>query len=145
MISEIDALFPRLAEEGYSETSERTPEYNCVAWAAGDISAYWWPDPMHVGYWPDRAPREETAGAFVETFRMLGFEVCETADLEPGFDKVALYLDDAGHPKHAARQLPSGRWTSKMGKLEDIEHATLEALNGSLYGRAHVMLKRKLP
>ena len=145
MIPEIDALFPRLAEEGYSETSERTPEYNCLAWAVGDMSAFWWPDSMGVGYWPESAPRDETAIAFVETFRMLGFEVCENADPEPGFEKVAIYLDGAGHPKHAARQLPSGGWTSKLGKLEDIEHATLEALNGPLYGSAQVMLKRKLP
>ena len=27
---------------------------------------------------------------------------------------------------HAARQLPSGKWTSKLGDADDIEHNTLE-------------------
>ena len=41
--------------------------------------------------------------------------------LEPGFEKVALYAL-GGVPKHAARQLSSGRWSSKLGDLEDVEH-----------------------
>lgn len=113
MIPEIDALFPRLAEEGYRETSERTPEYNCVAWAAGDTAAFWWPDPMDVGYWPVGVPREETAAAFVRAFRMLDFEACEPGEMEPGFEKLALYLDPEGRPKHVARQLNNGWWTTR--------------------------------
>jgi hypothetical protein len=43
--------------------------------------------------------------------------------------------------KHAARQLPSGRWTSKIGVLEDIEHS-LRDLEGDEYGTATVLMKR---
>jgi hypothetical protein len=35
-------------------------------------------------------------------------------------------------PTHAARQLPSGRWTSKLVLREDIEH-DLHALSGEAY------------
>ncbi len=48
-----------------------------------------------------------------------------------------------GVPKHAARQLPNGRWTSKCGELEDIEHA-LEGVVGIWYGTVAHLLKRPL-
>lgn len=47
-------------------------------------------------------------------------------------------------PKHAARQLASGRWTSKLGKLEDIDHA-LHDLEGMLYGAVVLFMKRPRP
>ena len=46
-------------------------------------------------------------------------------------------------PKHAARQLPSGRWTSKLGFLEDIEHA-LHDLEGTEYGAVVLVMKRPI-
>jgi hypothetical protein len=48
-------------------------------------------------------------------------------------NNVALYADGQGVPLHAARQWPDGRWTSKLGAMEDIEHA-LQDLVGSEYG-----------
>jgi hypothetical protein len=46
---------------------------------------------------------------------------------------------------HAARSLPNGRWTSKLGNGEDIEHITLAVLEGDLYGKVRVFLKRQVP
>lgn len=43
-----------------------------------------------------------------------------------------------GIPSHAARQLPNGRWTSKCGQAEDIEH-DLRDLEGRLYGKGCVL------
>lgn len=43
---------------------------------------------------------------------------------------------------HAARQQPSGVWTSKLGQMEDIEHNMLEALRGDVYGRVGLILRR---
>ena len=45
--------------------------------------------------------------------------------------------------KHAARQLTSGRWTSKVGQNIDIEH-TLAGLEGPFYGEVVRILKREL-
>ena len=73
----------------------------------------------------------------------MGYEPCERGDLEPGFEKVAIFADDEG-PTHAARQLDNGRWTSKLGSMEDIEHA-LEGLAGSEYGRVVRYLRRQEP
>ena len=73
----------------------------------------------------------------------LGFVPCADESLEPGFQKVALFADPAGMPTHAARQLASGHWTSKLGQAEDIEHE-LRALKGEIYGAATLFLKRPL-
>jgi hypothetical protein len=58
-------------------------------------------------------------------------------------EKVALYATDEG-PAHAARQLSNGRWTSKLGRDEDIEHE-LEGLAGSHYGAVVQFLQRQVP
>jgi hypothetical protein len=39
--------------------------------------------------------------------------------------------------------LPSGLWTSKMGSGEDIEHETLQVLEGKSYGHPAAFLRRK--
>jgi hypothetical protein len=38
--------------------------------------------------------------------------------------------------------LPTGKWTSKLGDWDDIEHDTLEALEAAFYGRVAQIMKR---
>jgi len=47
-------------------------------------------------------------------FIPVGYSECHDASLEPGFEKIAIYANTDG-PQHAARQLVTGRWTSKLG------------------------------
>jgi hypothetical protein len=142
MSSNIEILFPKLRGSEYSITSPATPEYNCIAWAAGDTEAWWWPDSQNIYYWPPDVPRSETLAAFLRAYEILGYSRCHDANTEEGFEKVALYIGPNGKPTHAARQLPSGSWTSKLGQLEDIEHRSLESLINSPYGSIAVILKR---
>jgi hypothetical protein len=139
---DIEKLFPNLINSAYSITSPASVEYNCIAWASGDTERYWWPDSNNIGYWPDDVPREETLKAFIAVYEILGYTVCLNAGYEEGFEKAAIYVDSNGKPTHAARQLNSGRWTSKLGKLEDIEHNTLNNLSGSQYGTVAIIMKR---
>jgi hypothetical protein len=138
----LEALFPSLLKEGYGQTSPASTEYNCIAWAANRTDVAWWPDPLGVGYWPDGVPREETLEAFYLAFESIGYSRCDEGQMEIGFEKVALYAL-AGQPKHAARQLADGRWTSKLGKHIDISHA-LGGLEGEIYGQVVGYLKRSL-
>jgi hypothetical protein len=78
----------------------------------------------------------------VEAFKSLGFTVTSNSEYEEGYDKVAIYGQD-GEYTHAARQLTSGKWTSKIGGLEDIEHNSLEGLVGIEYGIVDRIMKRK--
>jgi hypothetical protein len=144
MVNLLEEIFPRLAKGDYSVTSPRDRDYNCVAWAAGDTRRWWWPGPdTEREYWPPGVRREETLSALQEAFASLGYAPCDDEGLEVGFDKVALFADAENVPMHVARQLPTGRWTSKLGTLEDIEHA-LRDLEGYSYGAVVLFLKRPL-
>jgi hypothetical protein len=144
MVRGIDDLFPGLRTNAYRILAPPDPVYNCIAWAAGVTDRWWWPagDPQQV-FWPAGVPRQEAIEAVQAAFASLGYTVCDQADPEPGYEKVALFATAASLPTHAARQLESGPWTSKLGQLECIEHA-LRALEGTEYGSVVLVMKRRL-
>ena len=124
----------------YTKTSE-PGDYNCIAWAAVGSTTEWW------SHWPgckwptpNRSPHVDS---LVAVFLGLGFERRPASDatLEPGFEKVALYARN-GAWQHAARQLPDGKWTSKLGPDEDIEHDDPGCLCGQAYGSVHCIMRR---
>lgn len=139
----IEQSFPHLRPTGYWVTSPSTPDYNCIAWAADEDNRWWEPDPFGLYYWPESSPREFSLVAYVQAFISLGYTPCDSDDLEPGFEKVVLYVNLQGIPTHAAKQLGNGRWTSKLGQSEDIEHS-LEGLKDSMYGSVAQVLRRPL-
>jgi hypothetical protein len=133
-----DKAFPRLTPANHRITSPATPRYNCIAWAAAD-SEHWWQPGV---FWPIAVPADDFGiGVLEEAFVGLGFSDCAEANLEPGFEKIAVYGSNEFYT-HAARQLPNGAWTSKLGKDVDIEHDTPEAVAGGLYGEVVQFLKR---
>jgi len=144
MVDPIPTLFPRLAAAPYRITSPRTRDYNCIAWAMEDTLQWWWPagDPDNDAFfWPAGLSREETLDAFLALFSSFGYVVCVSEALEAGCSKIALFANANQVPTHAARQLPSGLWTSKLGVLEDIEH-NLHDLAGIFYGSVVKVLRR---
>src|ERR1700683_2825441 len=133
-----------------SDSTEDVEEkYNCIAWAVGKKDAFWWPRQLGGYHWPVNRPREplnrETIKNFEDAFLTEGFIRCSDGKWEDGFEKLALYVNDSDIPKHAARLLPNGAWTSKMGDSEDIEHDTVHVVEGDLYGKAKVFFKRPNP
>jgi hypothetical protein len=140
----LEIRFPNLRNTTYSLESPRTPNYNCVAWAAGVSDRPWWPISQRPYYWPEE-PRIESLLAFISAFQILGYQVCENSNSELAFEKVAIYVDEDEIPTHMARQLSSGDWTSKCGDLEDIIH-TLEGLEGQYpaYGKVACVMKRPI-
>jgi hypothetical protein len=153
----LETLLENLGPDDYDQDriSPRTvhlplrEKHNCIALAAGENDKWWWPSKRFESsyYWPDHLPREEslkeTLPNFIRAFATKGYKVCKSAKLERGVEKVAIYVGPLGNPTHAARQLESGLWLSKCGDLEDIEHKSLAALEGKVYGNAVAFLKRK--
>lgn len=137
----LELFFPKLVGSDYRITSPTSAVYNCIAWAVGDSTRWWWPDDLELAYWPENVLREETLEAFHTLMLTLGFELCENAAPETNFDKVAVYAK-GHHPTHAARQLETGIWTSKLGPLEDIEHR-LDDLVGDYYGTVAFVFRRQ--
>jgi hypothetical protein len=88
---------------------------------------------------------DESLEEFIEAFASLGFSLCANASFEAGYFKIAIYIGEDGMPTHMAKQLHNGFWSSKCGKLEDMEHHldALSGLDGFEYGRATCFMKRK--
>ena len=132
--------FPRLTEQNHRITSPPSRDYNCIAWSAGDTERWWQPGV----YWPvETSPDDCGLDALIEAFRSLGFEECDEGHPEEGFEKVALYGGTFLYT-HAARQLPDGKWTSKLGRSGDLEHDTPDDLAGGMYGEAHQFMRRPI-
>lgn len=134
----IDTQFPKASGQ-YEVTSQEDGVYNCIAWAVNDQTEWW----SHLpGYkWP--APRSPKIESLVAVFAALGYKRTTVIAFESGFEKVALYHKD-GMWAHAARQLPSGKWASKLGPDEDIHHNNPECLCGDTYGEVHCLMKKQL-
>lgn len=139
--SRVERELPGLVGTHYEVTSPVDPSYNCVAWAAGDSRAWWEPVRAIVGnglqggyYWPPDAPIEMTVDSFVRAFRQEGYQSCGDGGLEENLTKIAIFATALGVPTHVARQLSDGRWASKLGRFEDIEHDAATDVEGDGYG-----------
>lgn len=142
MSKQILNAFPALKTTTFAVTSPQDTRYNCIAWALEDKGRWWWPGQPY--YWPKGAPSTPDAAAFVAAFALEGYHECDSEQLEIGYQKVALYTNARGEPTHAARQMSSGLWSSKLGKLEDIIH-TLKGLEGKQYGYVCRIFRRPVP
>jgi hypothetical protein len=141
MSAMLEQLFPDLRTTGYQEKSPVDAGYNCVAWAAGHNDRWWEAVPGY--YWPDPTARGAETSTVVEMFKTLGFVKSDNDSLEAGFEKIAIYVQGPEYT-HVARQLPNGQWASKIGALEDIEHASLDGLVGTNYGIVEEIMKRPI-
>jgi hypothetical protein len=138
------AAFPNVTATNLTVTSPATWAYNCIAWSLGDTSIWWSPAPGGY-YWPRGLPKNMASVPYlISLYRQQGFEVCADASLEAGFEKVVLYAN-GGIFQHVALQLSDGRWTSKLGGDEDVEHDSPDVLANGDYGTVVCVLKRPRP
>src|SRR5260370_21543528 len=140
----LEEIFPDLAATGYSPKSDKSPAYNCIAYAAGDETRKW-VGYREVGYyWPEGAKEGHTLDALTSAFEQLGYAVCDIDALEGEYENVALFLENEELWTHAAKQCEDGTWTSKLGILEDIIHQTPQAVSGPdpAYGQVACFMKR---
>lgn len=134
--------FPHLTDDRASITSPQSRQYNCIAWAAGDMQNWWDITPRAV--WPQGAPRTPDIESLKAAFRTLGYVECRDGSPRKNFRKVALYA--RGNTwTHAARQLPDGGWTSKLGQHHDISHTDTQAIEGPVYGNCNCFMELRIP
>lgn len=142
--------FPGLANDAnFKITSPCDSVYNCIAWAYQYKDRWMWPKISGdvrldgVCYWPDEVINSPEVDAFQKAFELKGYILCDNAEHEDGFQKIALYVKKSTTIcTHAARELRSGMWTSKLGINHDIQHGTPYAIEGDIYGEVHCIMKR---
>ena len=148
---EIIEAFPKLANDKcFKKTSPIDSNYNCIAWAYTHKDRWMWPGGEEerfldgFNYWPDGVEDSTEIEAFINAFKLKGYEICESWDFEKGFQKIALYiLED--ECTHAARQLSNGMWSSKLGRSYDIQHGTPHTIENETYGTVKCIMRRPFP
>ena len=132
-------LFPDLTATNHTDTSPADRFYNCHAWALGFTDR--WFDQNQ--WWPNNTTRGNTIRDYRAAYESEGFRISRSWDVEDGFEKIAIY-EANGLVTHTARLLADGRWTSKVGKREDISHDR-DALDGPKYGHIALIMRRPIP
>jgi hypothetical protein len=140
-LDKVELFHPILRREGYEPKSDATPLYNCVAWALGRNGCWWDHSGLPGTCWPDDVPREDELENYVAVFLREGYEPCESREWEAGYEKVAIYAR-RGEFQHVAKSTDSGKWTSKIGEWEDVDHNTLAALEDFSFGQVYQVLRR---
>lgn len=146
----VPGCFENITPSDFHCSSDPDDDYNCIAWALGKTDIYWWPTTLWPFHWPDSLPKwpahiAESTSNFIAAFETEGYKVCTDTDSKSGYEKVAIYANKSDRVLHAARMLPNGMWSSKLGEHEDIEHVTLECIEGKGYGSVVVYMERPLP
>lgn len=137
--------FPKLIQSvNFLFKSKTDNKYNCIAWAL--IRDDLWVDAVDVEldgiFWPATVPKGKDLFHLEALFKAYEYSKCDDFSFEDGFMKIALFEKEMKW-SHAARQLPSGQWASKMGMLEDIHHNSPHDLEGSGYGTIYLFMKRR--
>lgn len=140
------SYFPELEkDEHFKVTSPCNPIYNCIAWAMGVDN--WWVDPCSRAghWWPSPVARDGSPESLSAAFSYVGFEPCEDGLPEKGYDKVALYMDQAKNEwTHAARIISQDEYHSKIGRLFDIHHSSDVIFDGTDYGVKYAYMRRPI-
>jgi len=135
--------FPNLTRDVYEKTSDEDEYNNCAAWAMGNKDNWLQPfgEKWHV--WPNGAPLSFEVTSFVKAYELFGFEECADSVHEIGYEKIAIYAYPDGAFAHAAKLNTDGSWSSKLGKIEDIQHDNLGCLEGPwpAYGEVRFFMK----
>jgi hypothetical protein len=128
-----DKSFPKLGSK-YEVLGPATPKYNCIAWSLGVTTRWVWPG--------------TSMSSFDDLDSQYGFRRVKKMDysVQTGIEKVVLYgkwTNGKFEATHQCKQMSDGTWTSKLGKMALIRHASPESLDGPDYGVPVAVYTRK--
>jgi hypothetical protein len=139
--SDIERDFPSLTADNYKRTSDEDFNYNCLAFALGDL-ANWWEPPGEFGfYWPPGFANDLTVETVATIINLHGYLVEIDKRTKPSAEAIAIYAKDREWTHFA--KYTGGQWMSKLGDDHDIAHSSLDLLEGDLYGEVVRILSRE--
>ncbi|MEI6143665.1 MAG: hypothetical protein WCP85_30585 [Mariniphaga sp.] len=145
----LDAFPGLLTDTAFQITSKEDIHYNCIAWAFKMFNDRWMQFDTHPRFdgvwywWPPGVIVSQSIKAYIDAFKTDNFELCANCELEKGYVKIALYIEDGtDNCTHAARQKINGTWMSKLGRGNDIVHGTPYSLEGESYGKVYCFMKK---
>jgi type VI secretion system secreted protein VgrG len=130
--STLKSAFPNLGDN-YEILGPASPDYNCIGHTLGLDDQ--WVNPV------TGPPGDELSG-MDEIYAQQGYQRLPTLDYSdvPGTQKVVVYATmnpdgTINQVTHGAIQDDTGAWTSKLGQLPLIRHASPDDLDGPSYGQ----------
>lgn len=146
------SVFPDLAgDTNFKILSDRTQEYNCIAWAMGYDDR--WVDPYLVPghWWPMGVERNLATESLIKAFQSEGFELSDNDMEEDGYAKVVLYKkENINEWTHAARIVSDEVEYSKFGNAWDGHHShnvlckTSKGQESLSYGVAYAYMRKRV-
>jgi len=137
--TDVEIDFPALIGKDY-ELSDEDFNYNCLAYAVGDLSN-WWEPPRQAGrYWPAGFAEDTTVRTVESIVAVFGFTVEVDLLSIPETEAIAIYAD-GNDWTHFAR-FSNGCWSSKLGEGHDVQKVELKDLEGHIYGNVTKVLSR---
>lgn len=128
--------FPNINQNNSNVIGHKTRNYNCIAFAFGDQTRWWWPDGSH--FWPKDCLDPDESESFEKLFRKVGAKITPIDRVDkiahdPKYVTLAIYADEDGAINHLAVLNEDNTWTSKLGANYLIEHE-YDALTQGSYG-----------
>jgi hypothetical protein len=136
---DIELDFPALVGKDYG-LSDEDFNYNCLAFAVGDL-CNWWEPPRQAGrYWPPGFPEDGTVRTVESIIELFGFTVEIDSTSLPKTDAIAIYAEGDDWTHFA--KFSNGYWSSKLGEGHDVTRVDLKDLEGHIYGKIVKILSR---
>lgn len=145
---ELEACFPKLKGGNYVRASRATGRYNCIGFSNRD-ERHWWEAGRYGGryYWPPHVAQNNSLAAVLQIFTSDGYELTDNREIESGWEKVAIYISLVDMEFSHVSRSDGSMWKSKLGKGQDIDHYSLDVLEGDQcdeYGIVSCVLKRSI-
>lgn len=136
---DVERILPTLKGRDLSLSPEDF-NVNCLAFAVGDNTQWWEPPSGHGTYWPQGFREDLSVQTVEEILKLHGFTVESDRAETPDTDAIAIY-GERGEWTHFAK-FANGKWSSKLGELDDVEDIMLDDLEVPDYGKCLKILKR---
>jgi len=134
----------------WSAASDPVGTYNCFGFALGYNQ--WWEPPVFIdelianeeAIWPLGLSESLDIDNYIAAARTERFYVSQDAMWEESCDTIMLYFTTNDRKfQHAARQVSSGVWSSKLGTGSDITHA-IDGIDRIDFGTGRIYMKRAI-
>jgi len=136
---DLERDFPELSGKDY-DLSPQDFNYNCLAFALGDVSNWWEPGRGSGHYWPPGFSHDVKVSTVEEIIKLHGYRAETGIGEKPNAEAIAIYaIDDEW--THFARY-SDGHWHSKLGEDHDVSRIELNDLAIGDYGSVCKILCR---
>ena len=115
---------------------------NCHGHAIG-VNKWVCPSINPVGWWPSGVDRDYSVSGWGNMLSHYGWRSVDSSRVERGWEKLAVFTTN--HVvSHSCKQLPNGRWESKLGESVILSNHTLEGISDGPYGVPAGFFRRKI-